>query len=76
MNASLAGENLMGSRDVYEKIISRKVNKHLKWCDVAAKMGLSKEWVTAACLGQMKLSYEQAAMVGEILISLKRKDSG
>ena len=56
----------MSSRDVYEKIVSRKVTKHLKWSDVAARVGLSKEWVTAACLGQMALSHEQAAVVGEI----------
>lgn len=56
----------MSSRGVYEKNFSKKVTKHLKWSDVAAKVGLSKEWVTAACLGQMALSHEQAAVVGEI----------
>lgn len=56
----------MSSRGVYEKIASRKVTKHLKWSGVAARVGLSKEWVTAACLGQMALSHEQAAVVGEI----------
>ena len=66
MNDSLAGENSMSSRGVYEKIVSRKVTKHLKWRDVAARVGLSKEWVTAACLGQMTLNHEQAAVVGEI----------
>ena len=34
--------------------------KGLKWADVAKKVGLSKEWVTAACLGQMTLTAEQA----------------
>jgi cyanate lyase len=29
-------------------------------------VGLSKEWVTAACLGQMTLTAQQAATVGEI----------
>jgi cyanate lyase len=29
-------------------------------------VGLSKEWVTAACLGQMTLNSEQAALVGAI----------
>jgi cyanate lyase len=33
---------------------------------VAAKVGLSKEWTTAACLGQMALDSEQAKVVGEI----------
>ncbi len=51
---------------VTEKIITTKVTKGLKWSDVAAKVGLSKEWVTAACLGQMTLTPEQAGVVGEI----------
>jgi len=51
---------------VTEKIITAKVTKGLKWSDVAAKVGLSKEWVTAACLGQMTLTPEQAGVVGEI----------
>ena len=56
----------MSRIDVTEKIITAKVSKGLKWSDVAAKVGLSKEWVTAACLGQMTLSQEQASIVGEI----------
>ena len=56
----------MNRLDVTEKIVATKVAKGLKWSDVAAKVGLSKEWVTAACLGQMTLSAEQAGIVGEI----------
>ena len=56
----------MSRIDVTEKIITTKVSKGLKWADVAAKVGLSKEWVTAACLGQMTLSAEQAGVVAEI----------
>lgn len=51
---------------VTEKIIANKVSKGLKWSDIAKQVGLSKEWVTAACLGQMQLNDEQAAIVGEI----------
>jgi cyanate lyase len=51
---------------VTEKIVIAKVAKGLKWADVAAKVGLSKEWVTAACLGQMTLTAEQARTVAEI----------
>jgi cyanate lyase len=51
---------------VTEKIVLAKVAKGLKWADVAAKVGLSKEWVTAACLGQMTLTAAQAKTVGEI----------
>lgn len=56
----------MSRLEVTEKIITTKVLKGLKWSDVAAQVGLSKEWVTAACLGQMTLTAEQAGVVGEI----------
>jgi cyanate lyase len=52
--------------EVTEKIIAAKVSQGLRWSDVAAKVGLSKEWVTAACLGQMTLNAEQAGVVAEI----------
>jgi len=51
---------------VTEKIVTAKVIKGLKWSQVAAEVGLSKEWVTAACLGQMTLDTAQAAIIGKI----------
>jgi cyanate lyase len=59
-------ENHMNRIDVTEKIIATKVAKGLKWADVAGQVGLSKEWVTAACLGQMQLNDAQAATVAKI----------
>ena len=56
----------MNRNDVTEKIITVKVKKGLKWADIAKKVGQSKEWVTAACLGQMTLTAEQAKVVGKI----------
>ncbi len=56
----------MNRMDVTEKIISTKVNQGLRWADVAKKVGLSKEWVTAACLGQMTLDAAQAKTLGDI----------
>ena len=56
----------MSRIDVTEKIVLAKVAKGLKWADVAKKVGLSKEWVTAACLGQMTLTAEQADVVGRL----------
>jgi cyanate lyase len=56
----------MNRLDITEKIIATKVAKGLKWGDVAAKVGQSKEWVTAACLGQMTLNAEQAGVVAEV----------
>jgi len=51
---------------VTEMIIAAKVAKGLKWEEVAAQVGLSKEWVTAACLGQMALDAEQAEIIADI----------
>ena len=56
----------MSRNDVTEKIISTKVSKGIQWAEVARKVGQSKEWTTAACLGQMTLDDEQARVVGEI----------
>ena len=56
----------MNRNDVTEKIIATKVAKGLQWADVAAKLGLSKEWTTAACLGQMTLNGEQAGVIAEL----------
>ena len=56
----------MDRLNVTEKIITTRISKGLKWSDVADKVGLSKEWVTAACLGQMALNSEQAAVVGDL----------
>ena len=56
----------MNRNDVTEKIITAKVSKRLKWEDVAKKVGMSKEWVTAGCLGQMTFDKKQAATVGKI----------
>lgn len=56
----------MNRNDVTEKIITAKVATGVAWAAVAERVGLSKEWVTAACLGQMTLDARQAAVVGEI----------
>ena len=56
----------MNRNDITEKIITVKVNQGITWESVAKKVGLSKEWVTAGCLGQMTFDKEQASIVGEI----------
>ncbi|QHI99840.1 cyanase [Xylophilus rhododendri] len=56
----------MSRNDVTEKIMTAKVLNGISWASVAEKVGLSKEWTTAACLGQMTLTAEQAAIVGDI----------
>jgi cyanate lyase len=55
------------SRDaVTEKIVIAKVAKNISWAHVAKKVGQSKEWTTAACLGQMTFTAAQAKIVGKL----------
>ncbi|MBI2772548.1 MAG: cyanase [Burkholderiales bacterium] len=56
----------MNRNDVTEKIISTKVSRGLQWGDIAAKVGQSKEWTTALCLGQMTATAEQADVLGDL----------
>ncbi|TBR37863.1 cyanase [Marinomonas agarivorans] len=57
----------MTRNDVTELIITQKLNKQLSWGEIAAVIGLSKEWTTAALLGQMTLTKEQAEKIGQAL---------
>jgi len=56
----------MNRMDVTEMIVASKIRKGLTWSAVAARIGLSKEWVTAGCLGQMTFDAQQAALLGEL----------
>jgi cyanate lyase len=56
----------MNRYDVTEMIVAKKIAKKLKWSQVAEVVGLSKEWTTAALLGQMTLTEEQATKVGAL----------
>lgn len=56
----------MNRHDVTELIIETKVRKGITWAQVAERVGLSKEWVTAGCLGQMTFTAAQAGVVGEV----------
>ena len=56
----------MNRNDVTEKIIAAKVAKGIQWADVAKKIGRSKEWTTAACLGQMAFDARQARLIGKL----------
>lgn len=57
----------MNRNEVTELIILQKLKKQLTWPELAASIGMSKEWTTAALLGQMTLNQEQAAMIGDKL---------
>ena len=56
----------MNRNDITEKIVAAKVSKGITWEEVAKKVGQSKEWTTALCLGQMTADTEQAKAVGEV----------
>ena len=57
----------MTRNEVTDLIIANKLRKKLKWAQLAEAVGHSKEWTTAALLGQMTLTAEQAAKVGAML---------
>jgi len=57
----------MTRNDVTELIVFNRIRKGIKWSEIAKKLGQSKEWTTAACLGQMTLTKKQADIVGKLL---------
>ena len=52
---------------VTDMIQSAKILKSIKWSQIAEVVGQSKEWSTAACLGQMAMTKQQAEAVGALL---------
>lgn len=58
---------MMTRNEVTELIVARKIEKQLKWETLAEAVGQSKEWTTAALLGQMTLTAEQAGAVANLL---------
>ena len=53
--------------DVTTKIIEKKAADGFTWAEMADLLGQSKEWSTAALLGQACLTDEQAEKVAEKL---------
>ncbi|MHB8254914.1 MAG: cyanase [Acidiferrobacter sp.] len=56
----------MTRNDVTEAIVAARIRKGLSWAEVARTVGKSKEWTTAACLGQMIFTGEQAEIVAKL----------
>ena len=56
----------MKREDVTDLIVFRKMKSGIKWPEIAKKVGASKEWTAAACLGQMQMTKKQAETVGKI----------
>ncbi len=51
---------------VTQMIVAAKVRKGLRWAHVAESIGMSKEWTTAGCLGQMAFDKAQAETLGQL----------
>ncbi|HEX6528201.1 MAG TPA: hypothetical protein VF004_00185, partial [Burkholderiales bacterium] len=56
----------MKREDVTDLIVFRKMKSGLKWPEIAKKLGASKEWSAAACLGQMQMTKKQAEALGKL----------
>lgn len=57
----------MTREEVTALILAAKLRKRLSWTQLAEVVGHSKEWSTAALLGQMTLTEAQAKAVGVAL---------
>ena len=53
--------------DVTEMVVMAKIKKGLTWPKIAKAVGQSKEWTTAALLGQMQMTKQQAEAAGKLL---------
>ena len=53
--------------DVTEMVVMAKIKKGLSWGKIAKAVGQSKEWSTAALLGQMQMTRQQASAAGKLL---------
>lgn len=60
------GDSVLTREELTEKIVAKKIEGDMKWSEIAEKIGQSKEWTTAALLGQMQMSTEQAKKAGEV----------
>ena len=57
----------MTRTDVTELVVMARLKKGLTWAKLAKAVGQSKEWTTAALLGQMQMTREQAETAGKLL---------
>ena len=57
----------MTRADVIAMVMMAKIKKGLSWTKIAGAVGQSKEWTTAALLGQMQMTKQQAAAAGKLL---------
>ena len=65
--AAAAATKPMTRADVTELIVMARIKKGLTWAKLAKAVGQSKEWTTAALLGQMQMTKQQAETAGKLL---------
>ena len=65
--AAASSEKPMTRADVTELVVMARLRKGLSWAKIAQAVGSSKEWATAALLGQMQMTKEQAEAAGALL---------
>ncbi len=57
----------MTRTEVTEMVVMARIKKGLSWAKLAKAVGQSKEWTTAALLGQMQMTKPQAEAAGKLL---------
>ena len=57
----------MTRADVTELVVMARIKRGLSWAKMAKAVGESKEWTTAALLGQMQMTKSQATAAGKLL---------
>jgi cyanate lyase len=65
--AAASMEKPMTRTDVTEFVVMSRLKKGLTWAKIAKATGQSREWTTAALLGQMQMTREQAEAAGKLL---------
>ena len=65
--SEMAVHRPMSRHDVTELVVEARLKKGLSWVKIAKAVGASKEWTTAALLGQMKMTKAQAEAAGKLL---------
>ena len=57
----------MTRAEVTEMVVMARIKKGIAWAKLAMAVGQSKEWTTAALLGQMQMTKQQAETAGKLL---------
>ena len=59
--------SIVNRAQVTELVVMARIKKGLSWAMIAKAVGQSREWTTAALLGQMQMNKQQAQAAGKLL---------